>query len=79
MLNNRSYAIHKQELANVGAADGGRRALDMMELDRPVLDWPGLARGMGVEAGRARTMEELQRQLNTGLRSEGPYLIDLVL
>src|SRR5215218_6677409 len=79
LLNNRSYAILKHELASVGADEPGRRALDMMELDRPVLDWPGLARGMGVEAGRARTMEELYRQLNAGLRSEGPYLIDLVL
>jgi acetolactate synthase I/II/III large subunit len=79
LLNNRSYAILKQELASVGADEPGRRALDMMELDRPVLDWPGLARGMGVEAGSASTMEELQRQLNAGLRSEGPYLIDLVL
>jgi thiamine pyrophosphate-dependent acetolactate synthase large subunit-like protein len=34
---------------------------------------------MGVEAGRARTMEELERQLSVGLRSEGPYLIDLML
>ena len=63
ILNNRSYAILKQELANLGAGDAGRRALDMMELDRPALDWVGLARGMGVEAERARTMEELQRQL----------------
>jgi acetolactate synthase-1/2/3 large subunit len=79
LLNNRSYAILKHELASVGAQEPGRRALDMMELDRPVLDWPGLARGMGVEAGRATTREELDRQLNTGLRSEGPYLIDLML
>jgi acetolactate synthase-1/2/3 large subunit len=79
LLNNRSYAILKQELANVGATEPGRRAFDMMELDRPVLDWLDLARGMGVEAGRARTREELDRQLAAGLRSEGPYLIDLVL
>jgi acetolactate synthase-1/2/3 large subunit len=79
LLNNRSYAILKQELANVGAGDAGRRALDMMELDRPALDWVGLARGMGVEAGRAKTMEELERQLAAGLSSEGPYLIDLML
>ena len=79
ILNNRSYAILKQELANVGAGDTGRRALDMMELDRPALDWPALARGMGVEGGRAKTMEDLERQLAAGLRSEGPYLIDLVL
>src|SRR5215217_2075839 len=79
LLNNRSYAILKHELANVGSGDAGRRALDMMELDRPALDWVGLARGMGVEAERAKTMEELDRHFAAGLRSEGPYLIDLVL
>jgi acetolactate synthase-1/2/3 large subunit len=79
LLNNRSYAILEQELANVDADDAGRGALDMMELDRPALDWVGLALGMGVEAGRARTVDELDRQLAGGLRSEGPYLIDLVL
>jgi acetolactate synthase-1/2/3 large subunit len=76
---NRSYAILKQELANLGAGDAGRGALDMMELDRPALDWVGLARGMGVEAARAETLEELERYFAAGVRSEGPYLIDLVL
>ena len=79
ILDNRSYAILKGELANVGAGDAGRKAHDMMELDRPALDWVALARGMGVEAGRATTAEEFDRQLEAGLRSEGPYLIDLVL
>jgi acetolactate synthase-1/2/3 large subunit len=50
-----------------------------MELDRPALDWVDLARGMGVEGGRAKTMEELERQLAAGLSSAGPYLIDLML
>jgi acetolactate synthase I/II/III large subunit len=79
LLNNRSYAILKRELSNLGAGDAGRRALDMMELDRPALDWVGLAHSMGVEGGRAKTMEELERQLAAGLSSEGPYLIDLML
>ena len=79
VLNNRSYAILKHELANVGAGDAGRGALDMMELDRPALDWVALARSMGVEAGRAKTVQELDRQFAAGLRSGGPYLIDLVL
>ena len=79
ILDNRSYAILKGELANVGAGDAGRKAHDMMELDRPALDWVALARGMGVEAGRAATMEEFVRQLRAGLESQGPYLIDLVL
>jgi acetolactate synthase-1/2/3 large subunit len=79
LLNNRSYAILKHELANLGAGDAGRSALDMMELDRPALDWVGLARGMGVEAARAETLTELERNFAAGLHSEGPYLIDLVL
>jgi acetolactate synthase I/II/III large subunit len=79
LLNNRSYAILKHELANLGAGDAGRGALDMMELDRPALDWVGIARGMGVEAARAETLKELERHFAAGLRSEGPYLIDLVL
>src|SRR5215203_5683125 len=79
LLDNRSYALLKQELANFSAGDAGRRALDMMELDRPALDWVGLARSMGVEAERAKTMEGLDRQLAAGLSSEGPYLIDLKL
>lgn len=79
ILDNRSYAILKQELENVGAGGAGRRAHGMMDLDRPTLDWVDLARGMGVEAGRATTMEEFSLQLDVGLRSQGPYLIDLVL
>jgi acetolactate synthase-1/2/3 large subunit len=79
LLNNRSYAILNQELANLGAGDAGRSALDMTELDRPALDWVDLARSMGVEARRAETLEELERYFAAGVRSEGPYLIDLVL
>jgi acetolactate synthase-1/2/3 large subunit len=78
ILNNRSYAILKRELASLGEGDAGRRALDMMELDRPALDWVGLAHSMGVEARRAKTLEELERHFGAGVRSEGPYLIDLV-
>jgi acetolactate synthase-1/2/3 large subunit len=79
VLDNRSYAILKGELANVGAGTTGRKADDMMELDRPALDWVSIARGMGVEAGRAGTMEEFNRLLATGLGSQGPYVIDLLV
>jgi acetolactate synthase-1/2/3 large subunit len=50
-----------------------------MELDRPALDWVSIARGMGVEAGRATTMDEFNRLLAIGLSVQGPYLIDLLL
>src|SRR5262249_43010412 len=45
---NRSYAILRHELSQVGAQNVGRKALDMIDLDRPDLDWVSLARGMGV-------------------------------
>jgi acetolactate synthase-1/2/3 large subunit len=76
---NRAYASLKHELHNVGARNPGRKALDMLEIGRPDLDWVALARGMGVEAGRATSNAEFIRQLRAGLASEGPYLIEAVL
>jgi acetolactate synthase-1/2/3 large subunit len=76
---NRAYASLKHELFNVGARNPGRKALDMLEIGRPDLDWVALARGMGVEAGRATTNAEFVRELRAGLASEGPYLIEAVI
>jgi len=76
---NRSYNILKGELANVGAGNPGRKAIDMLTLDRPDLDWCALAKGHGVEAGRATNLDELTKQLKHGLSSQGPYLIELVM
>jgi len=76
---NRAYASLKHELHNVGAHNPGRKALDMLEIGRPDLDWVALARGMGAEAGRATTNAEFIRQLRAGLASEGPYLIEAVI
>ena len=76
---NRAYASLRHELTNVGAENPGRKALDMLDLGRPDLDFVSLARGMGVEAGRATTADELNNQLAAGLASQGPYLIEAVL
>jgi acetolactate synthase-1/2/3 large subunit len=76
---NRTYAILKNELANVGAGNPGRRALDMLEIGRPDLDWVALARGMGVPAHRADTLDDLARHTAAGLASGGPSLVELVL
>jgi len=82
LLSNRSYAILKHELKNVGASDGstaGTIATDMMELNRPDLDWVAMARGMGVEAGKATDVQTLVAEIKRGLASEGPYLIEAQL
>ncbi|MBK8738405.1 MAG: hypothetical protein IPM02_02090 [Betaproteobacteria bacterium] len=50
----------------------------MLTLDRPHLDWLPLARGHGVEAGQATTLDGFALQLRRGLATTGPYLIELV-
>ncbi|HLI10419.1 MAG TPA: acetolactate synthase large subunit [Alphaproteobacteria bacterium] len=76
---NRAYAILRHELANVGAGNPGRKALDILSLGNPDLDWVSLARGMGVEGRRAETVDELVRAFRAGLAAQGPFLIEVVL
>jgi acetolactate synthase-1/2/3 large subunit len=79
IFNNRSYAILNLELSRVGAESPGPKALDMLDLSRPDLDFAALAQGMGVPAARATTADELVTALERGLAESGPYLVDAVL
>jgi acetolactate synthase-1/2/3 large subunit len=79
LFNNRSYAILKGELANVGAKNVGRKALDMLDLGRPDLDFVTLARGMGVPGARVTAMDEFNRRFVEGVRTPGPYLVEVML
>ena len=79
IFNNRSYAILRHELANVGAQNVGRKALDMLDLSRPDLDFVGLARGMGVPGERVDTMEDFNKAVARGLGVKGPYLVEAML
>jgi acetolactate synthase-1/2/3 large subunit len=76
---NRQYAILRHELVNVGAQNVGRKALDMLDIDRPTLDFVALARGMGVGGERVETMDEFNAALARGLAHKGPYLVEAVL
>ena len=58
---------------------GGLAAVDMLSLNRPDLDWVAMAKGMGVEAVRADTNEQLTKALTAGLRSKGPYLVQVTV
>jgi acetolactate synthase I/II/III large subunit len=78
ILSNRKYAILELELANV-AADPGRSALDLFDLQDPTLDWIRLAAGMGVESARAETLEEFADLLSASYQRKGPFLIELVI
>jgi acetolactate synthase-1/2/3 large subunit len=76
---NRKYAILQVELLRVGAGNPGRKAMDMLSLDRPDLDWVQLANGMGVPATRSTSAEEFNTQLARALATPGPSLIEVVL
>jgi acetolactate synthase-1/2/3 large subunit len=76
---NRSYAILNIELARVGVGNPGPKALSMLDLHNPELDWAKLASGMGVEASRVTTIEEFDAQFESAMRERGPRLIEVVL
>jgi acetolactate synthase I/II/III large subunit len=76
---NGTYNILRGELTNVGVRNPGPRAVDMLSLGRPDIDWVSLARGMGVEASRAQTCEQLIKGVGAGLKSQGPYLVEVRL
>lgn len=76
---NRSYAILKGELANVGAENPGRKAHDMLSLGDPNLDWVKLAAGMGVEATRVETAEAFADAFASANKRKGPFLIEVVI
>lgn len=78
ILNNQSYAILNLELARVGA-NPGPRALEMLDLNRPGLDFVSLAKGMGVSASRATSAEEFGDKLEEALNTPGPNLVEAIL
>lgn len=79
VLANRAYAILQGEMRNVGVNRFGRNASRMLGLDDPALDWCALATGMGVEAGRAATVEEFTALLDAALSRRGPFLIEALI
>ena len=63
----------------VGAHNPGPKAMSMLELTHPDLNWVELAAGMGVPGALATTTDEFNKALRTGLHNDGPYLIEAVV
>lgn len=75
ILANRGYEILKQELFRVGA-NPGRSALDMLEMDRPQVDFVSVAEGMGVPAERISCARVLAERITASCAEPGPRLIE---
>jgi acetolactate synthase I/II/III large subunit len=79
LLDNRSYAILNIELGRVGAGAGGPRAQSLLDLSNPNLDFVALAQGMGVDASRPETAQDLTTALERAIGEPGPHLISASL
>jgi acetolactate synthase-1/2/3 large subunit len=74
---NRIYQILRGEFDGVGAGEPGQRALDMLKIDRPTLDWVALAKGMGVQGRAVTTADEFNKALAEAIPEQGPRLIEV--
>ena len=72
IFSNRSYNILCSQLADVGAANPGPRAIDMLTLDRPTLEFAALAKGMGVPGRAVTNADEFNKALAEAVAEPGP-------
>ena len=79
IFSNRKYGILQIEFGRVGAHNPGPKAMSMLDLTNPELDWVSLAKGMGVRGFKATTAEEFNRALAASLAEPGPSLIEAVI
>ena len=79
ILNNGSYAILNIELSRVGVQNPGPKALSMLDLKNPAIEWTKLSEGMGVPAVRVDTAEGFHAALQDALAHKGPRLIEAML
>jgi acetolactate synthase-1/2/3 large subunit len=74
---NRIYQILRGEFDGVGAGEPGQRALDMLKIDRPTIDFVALAKGMGVPARAVTTADDFNKVLEDAIAEPGPRLIEV--
>ena len=66
IFGNRSYAILNLELSRVGAEEPGPKALDMLDISRPDLDFVALATGDGRTCESGRHGRRVRRAVRAG-------------
>ncbi len=80
VYDNSAYDILRVELQRVGAGSApGPKALDLLDLSRPTMDFVKIAEGMGVPARRVNTAEGFADALRDAFAEPGPHLIDAVI
>jgi acetolactate synthase-1/2/3 large subunit len=80
LYDNSAYDILRIELQRVGAGSApGPKALNLLDLSGPTMDFVKISEGMGVPARRVSTAEEFAEALRAAFTEPGPHLIDAVV
>lgn len=77
IFSNRKYEILFNEMKRMGVSPGAS-ADKMFSLEDPAIDWVGIAKGFGVEAARATTMDRFNELFAHSFRRKGPFVIELL-
>ena len=77
---NNQDAILKAEYAGMGAGETpGPRAMGLIDIDRPTIDWVAMAKSMGVPASSVASAEDFHRAMVRSAAEDGPSLIEVRL
>ena len=76
IMNNGGSQALRMELARVRPGDETDKALDMLLIRDPEIDYVKIAEGNGLSATRATTAEEFHQQFAAAMKKKGPHVID---
>lgn len=79
LFNNSAYRILQGEMRKVDADGGGPQSQAMLDLGNPEIEWAQIARGMGVNAWRAKNADEFNRYFAEAMHAHGPHLIEAMI
>jgi benzoylformate decarboxylase len=77
IFNNASYRILKQRTHALKGFSAEDDVYVGMDLDRPLIDFVGLAKSLGVPGERIEKTADVGAAVTRGLKSGGPYLVDV--
>jgi acetolactate synthase-1/2/3 large subunit len=79
IFSNRKYAILQVEFMRVGAHNPGPKAMSMLDLSNPDIDWVAMAAAMGVEAERVDDASAFHDAFARAVAAKGTRLIEAVI
>ena len=77
IINNRGYRILKQRVHALKGFSAQDDVYVAMDLDKPLIDFVGLAQSLGVAGERVEKAADIGPALARGLAAGGPYLLDV--